>query len=400
MKRIFTLLLVVAMMVSIVACGGDNTNTTASTVTTADSNTTTATTGATTTVSTTPVVPSINEGELKTGVYTATSSYATEGMNMTWNFVLTFKADGTFTLTDNVNTDKGTGTYALTENCYTLTYADGRTATFVVQKDGTLKLTTDFPYGMATIQLALVGDIIFTFKEGLPSDSTTTTTTVKPELPTTTYTIAAGTYAAEYEKVSGMAGTVLYKYTAVVGADGTFSYSVKFNAMGSEMTGDSATGTYTVAGNKFTFTDSNGNVTEGTLTADNTLVISLKASSMATEAYEVTFAPAVYTIAAGTYAAEYEKVSGMAGTVLYKYTAVVGADGTFSYSVKFNAMGSEMTGDSATGTYTVAGNKFTFTDSNGNVTEGTLTADNTLVISLKASSMATEAYEVTFTVAE
>ena len=41
-----------------------------------------------------------------------------------------------------------------------------------------------------------------------------------------------------------------------------------------------------------------------------------------------------------------------------------------------------------------------FTDSEGNVTEGVVTADNTFVISLFASQMASEPYEVTFTAVE
>jgi hypothetical protein len=61
---------------------------------------------------------------------------------------------------------------------------------------------------------------------------------------------------------------------------------------GSLQEGVSANGTYTLTGNTFTFTDSEGNVTEGKLTADTTLVISLKASSMAKDPYEVTFAAA------------------------------------------------------------------------------------------------------------
>jgi hypothetical protein len=53
-------------------------------------------------------------------------------------------------------------------------------------------------------------------------------------------------------------------------------------------------------------------------------------------------------------------------------------------------------GVSAVGTYALNGNTFTFTDSEGNVIEGKLMADNTLVISLKASTMAKDPYEVTF----
>ena len=84
MKKLLILFMIVAMLVSMVACGGNNETTTEAAVTTTE---------ATTAV----IAPGVNEGTFKAGVYTATSSYATEGMNMTWNFVLTLKADGTFT---------------------------------------------------------------------------------------------------------------------------------------------------------------------------------------------------------------------------------------------------------------------------------------------------------------
>lgn len=151
-------------------------------------------------------------------------------------------------------------------------------------------MTKDLPYGIATIQLALVGEIVFTYRSDVPTDSGNGDNTGNDNTgDTSVYTIAAGTYSAEYEKVSAMAGTVLYKYTATVGADGTFAYSVKFAMGENEMDGSSANGTYVVDGSRFIFTDSEGNVVEGTLTAENTLKISLKASPMASTPYEVTF---------------------------------------------------------------------------------------------------------------
>ncbi len=390
MKRILIALLMAAVVLSAAACTGNETPDTPDVPDTSDS--TPADTDET------PAAPAKNEGEFKAGVYTATSSYAAEGMNMTWNFVLTLKEDGTFLLTDAEGTEKGSGTYALTDDCYTLSYTDERVSTFVVQADGTLKLTSDFPYGIAQVQLQLVGDIVFTYQSEVPAD-TTAPAEDPAEEPTATFTIAEGTYAAAYEKTSAMAGTVVYNYTATVGADGTFSYKVTFDMGGTPYEGVSANGTYTLEGNVFTFTDSEGNVTEGELTADNTLVISLKASAMAKDPYEVTFAPASFTLAEGTYTAAYEKTSQMAGTVVYNYTATVGADGTFSYKVTFDMGGTPYEGVSAAGTYTLDGNTFIFTDSEGNVTEGELTADSTLVISLKASTMAKDPYEVTFVAA-
>jgi hypothetical protein len=288
MKKLLALFLVVAMVVAVVACGNNaGTNTSDTTVTTEGTTNTSGTTG--TNATTAVIAPGVNEGTFKVGVYKATSSYKTEGMNMTWNFVLTLKDDGTFTISDGT-TEKGAGTYALTEDCYTLTYSDERSTTFVVQEDGTLRMTKDLPYGIATIQLTLVGDIVFTFDSDLPSGGDDNGGDNGDDNgDDTVYTLGAGTYGAEYTKVSAMAGTVVYSYTAVVGADGTFSYSVKFPMGDTMYDGASASGTYVVEGNKFTFTDSEGNVTEGVLTADNTLKISLKASAMAKEPYEVTF---------------------------------------------------------------------------------------------------------------
>ena len=280
MKRILSVLLMLAVVLSFAACTNDTPDTPdvpdTSDSTPVDSGDT-------------PAVPAKNEGELKAGVYTATSSYAAEGMNMTWNFVLTLKADATFLLTDAEGTEKGSGTYALTGDCYTLSYADERSCTFVVQADGTLKMTADFPYGTAQIKLSMVGDIIFTYAGEVPADTDAAEDTSAATDNSQVYTIAPGIYMASYEKVSAMAGTVVYNYVATVLEDGTFAYSVSFEMGGAYQEGVSAVGTYALNGNTFTFTDSEGNVTEGKLIADNTLVISLKASTMAKDPYEVTF---------------------------------------------------------------------------------------------------------------
>ncbi len=385
MKRIFAMILVLGMMLSVVACNGNEPETT-----------TESTPAATTTDAQTVVTPSVNEGEFKAGVYTATSSYASGEMSMTWNFVLTLDEDGAFTVTDGT-TEKGAGTYALAGDHYEMTYSDDRVGTFVVQKDGTLKMTSDFPYGIATIQLALVGDIVFSYEGEIPAEGGDQGE--NEENTDTAYTLDAGAYAVDYVKESAM-GAVTYRYTATVGADGTFSYSVSFDMGGTTYAGSAAAGTYVLEGNVFTFTDSEGNVTVGKVTADNVLNISLNASAMAKLPYEIYFTPATYTVAEGEYTAAYEKVSPMAGTIVYNYKATVGADGAFSYSVSFDMGGTPYEGVSASGTYTVEGNAFTFTDGEGNAVEGKLTADNTIVIALKASAMAKESYEVTLIAAE
>ena len=385
MKRILSVVLALGMILCLAACGTDTTATT-----------TENTPVETTTGAETVVTPAVNEGELRPGVYTSSVYY--EGMGVTWNIVLTLKADGTFTVTDGTN-EKGAGTYALTDTCYTMTYSDERVGAFAVQKDGSLKMTADFPYGMVKIQLALVGDIVFVYEGEVPAEGGNENEDGENEGTEGTYVLTAGDYAVDYVKESAM-GAVTYNYKATVGADGTFAYSVSFDMGGTVYAGSAASGTYTLEGNVFTFTDSEGNVTVGKVTADNVLNIALNASAMAKTPYEVFFAPVAYTLAEGEYTAAYEKVSPMAGTVVYNYKATVGADGTFSYTVSFDMGGTPYEGVSASGTYTVSGNVFTFTDTEGTVTEGTVTADNTLTISLKASAMAKEPYEVTFTVAQ
>ncbi len=390
MKRLLIFTLILALMLTAVSCGNNNE---------------TSESPEDSTESTAAIEPGENKTALTHGVYTATSAFSSGEMNMVWNFVLTLNEDGTFTVANDAGEEKGAGTYALTDSYYTMTYSDARTCTFFVQEDGTLKMTSDFPYGMATIQLALVGDIVFTYagtgseggEEGGEEGSENGDV----------YTLNAGAYAGTYIKESAMAGTVEYKYEAAIGEDGTFSYSTSFAMGETTMNGSSANGTYTVNGNVFTFTDSEGNVIEGTLTADNTLQISLKASQMASTPYEVTLTYVEKTVMAfefafeaGTYTATYVKESPMAGTVEYKYEAIVGEDGTFSYSVSFAMGGTTMSGASAAGTYVLDNNVFTFTDSEGNVTVGTLVGDNAICIELKASQMATEPYEITLTIAE
>ncbi len=282
MKRILTTAIVLGMLLCAAGCSQ------------ADSSETTTTTAAeTTAVETTAAETadaSVNEGEFKAGAYAGNSVYAEGEFSMTWNYTISFNEDGTFTLTDDAGEEKGAGTYALTDDCYTMTYSDDRICTFVVQADGALKVTTDLPYGQASISPDMVGGIVLEYS-GEAVSAPEETTPEAEEVTAGDYAIAEGSYAASYTKESPMAGTVVYNYSAEIGAD-TFSYSVSFDMGGTVYDGSSASGTYTIDGGKFVFTDESGAVTEGVLTADNTLVISLMASEMAKEPYEVTFTAA------------------------------------------------------------------------------------------------------------
>lgn len=192
---------------------------------------------------------SVNEGELQLGVYTGTVSYSQGEFSMTWNIVLDFNEDNTFVLSNETGEEKGAGTYELTDSAYTMTYNDGRACAFSVQQDGSLALTTEMPYGKAAIGLDEVGGIVLNYHgESYEFTTPETDATTGATSDASGVSIAAGSY--------------------------------------------SASGTYVVEDGKFVFTDTEGNVIEGTVTDENTFVISLKASEMASDPYEVTFAPA------------------------------------------------------------------------------------------------------------
>ena len=386
MKKIIAVILSLVMVMSFAACSAQKTG---------DEN-----------PATNEITQAANAGGLQMGVYTGTAIYTSGEFSMTWNMIIDFNEDNTFVLNNEKGEEKGSGSYALTDSCYTMTYSDDRTCTFIVKDDGTLELTKALPYGQNAIGLEEVGGIVLSFHGDsyeFAAPETDTTTGATPEAADTS--VSAGTYAASYTKESKMAGTVTYNYVAELGEDGSFSYAVTFDMKGTMYDGSSASGTYAVENGKFVFTDAEGGVIEGVVTGENTFVISLMASDMASDPYEVTFVPATASDAeasvnVGSYVASYTKESKMAGTVTYNYTAELGEDGSFSYAVTFDMKGTMYDGSSANGTYAVEDGKFVFTDTEGNVIEGAVTGENTFVISLMASDMASDPYEVTFVPAE
>ncbi len=279
MKKIITTILTLAMAMSFVACSTQNTD---------NETPNDATENATEKIQT--VDTSVNEGELQMGVYTGTAEYASDEFSMTWNIIIDFNEDNSFVLSNENGEEKGVGTYALTDNCYTMTYSDDRSCTFIVQKDGSLKLTEAIPYGKNAIGLEEVGGIVLDFYGDSyefatsETDATTSATSNASDV-----NIKAGTYSASYTKESKMAGTVTYNYSAELGEDGSFSYAVTFDMKGTMYDGSTANGTYVVEDGKFIFTDTAGNVIEGAVVGENSFAISLKASEMASEPYEVTF---------------------------------------------------------------------------------------------------------------
>ena len=268
MKRTATLILALCMLLCAAGCGAQEDPAT-----------------------TPPTDPPVSAAALKPGAYAGSAAFTQGDFSMEWVFTLSFLEDGTFILVNDAAEEKASGTWALADGVYTMTDVDDRTCTFTVLEDGSLEIAGALPYGSASIEADKVGGIVLTYAGeeavlgGEPEPETGAAASGD-------FTLAAGSYTASYTKESAMAGTVVYEYTAEIGTDGTFSYAVAFDMGDTRYDGSAASGTYTVEGGVFTFTDTDGNVTEGAVTAENTLVISLMASQMAKEPYEVTFTPA------------------------------------------------------------------------------------------------------------
>ena len=98
--------------------------------------------------------------ELRAETYIGSASYSSPDYNKTWHIELTFNDDLTFTMVNENGEEKGAGTYAQVDSDYTMTYTDGRTASFIVAADGSLNMTTDLPYGKSAIGPDLVDSII------------------------------------------------------------------------------------------------------------------------------------------------------------------------------------------------------------------------------------------------
>ena len=364
----------------------------------------------------------ISEGALQYGTYTGSSTYETvyndKPFSMTFTFNLTFSDDGTFVLKDFDGTVKGEGTYSLANGVYTLDYGSEKTTDFIIRADGTLLFTSTVYYGSGTISLDAVDDVILSYDgsgdqptEGgdQPTEGGTTDTPTDA-----TFTLAEGTYTGSFTNATAM-GDFAYTYTAVVGADNSFSYSVTFTTPFDEEgapanEGLSLSGTYTLDGNDFLFRttlNDEEKLFEGTLTADNVLVVGLQATTQASRIDSITLtAPAPFTLAEGTYTGSFTNATAM-GDFVYTYTAVVGADNSFSYSVTYTTPFDEEgapanEGLSLSGTYTLDGNDFLFRttlNDEEKLFEGTLTADNVLVVGLQATTQASRIDSITLTAA-
>ena len=275
------------------------------------------------------------------------------GMPMKW--YIKIAADGKFVIatTREYTAIKGEGNVGSKDGTYMLVYSDStaetpKTATFTM-KDKNMVFSTSIPIGAASLSPNLDENQYPTAKIIACED-------------------IQGVYLGEYEKVSAMAGTVLYSYELVLGNGLEYTFSSSFSMMGSSFT-RTETGTFAVDGQKITFTalsvDGEAVETpaavEGTIT-DKTVKAPFKLSTMASEAQEVEARLGIYADQAGTYTGLYEKAM---GPMVLSYLAELELDAFGGYKFATYSTSAPETADyTEEGTYTIgADGKFTFQSS-------------------------------------
>lgn len=175
-----------------------------------------------------------------------------------------------------------------------------------------------------------------------------------------------------------MAGTVAYSFELTLGNGMEYTFSSSFSMMGSSFT-RTETGSFAVDGSKISFTamSVDGEAVEapaavdGTI-ADKTIKAPFKLSMMASEAQEIEARLGVYAEQAGVYSGVYEKQMGPM-TLSYLTKLELDAFGGYKFSTA-SASEPDSVDYTEEGTYTVAGDKFTFQSS----AEGAAAVEGTL----------------------
>ena len=306
------------------------------------------------------------------------------GMPMKW--YIKVSADGKFVISTarDYATVKGEGSVGSKDGTYMFVYADStadapKTATFTM--DGkNMVFSTNIPIGAASLSPNLEEGAYPTAKIIACED-------------------IQGVYMGEYEKVSAMAGSVLYTYELALGNGMEYTFSSSF-AMGGTVYTRVESGSFAVDGEKISFTAMNVDgeaveapaAVEGTI-SDKTIKAAFKLSMMASEAQEIEARLGVYADQAGVYAGLYQKQMGPM-TLSYLTKLELDAFGGYKFSTA-SASEPETVDYSEEGTYTVTDGKFAFqsSDENAPAVEGVL-ANYVMSVKFPISQMVPNAVDL------
>ena len=287
---------------------------------------------------------------------------------------------------DDKETSKGTGTLVYADGEYTMNFADGNTTTFTFE-DGVITFTSKLWYGSASFENKDDNDEFISYQAELTNAAEAAEDAAETEEDGDV--IAPGTYCLVYYVVNNE-NVVLGDNVATFEVEDNGNLQITspfwFGATTPQFVADDGTVTYPE------FVISQESIEKD---IDVSVIISKeeKEAEKSAEKKENAASGDSTAFKTGTYGGTYTTTA-MGSSLTYACTVTFNADGTYTYTVKFNMMGQTYT-ESESGTYKVNGSSLTLSSGNGTMS-GSISG-NSVSITRKVSSYSFSAATITLT---
>ena len=288
---------------------------------------------------------------------------------------------------DDQETSKGNGTIAYADGEYTMNFADGNTTAFTFE-DGVITFTSKLWYGSASFENKDDNDEFISYQAELTNEAEAAEEDAA-ETEEDEDVIAPGSYCLVYYVVDNE-NVVLGDNVATFEVEDNGNLQITspfwFGAATPQFVADDGTVTYPE------FVVSQESIEKD---IDASVIVSKEEKEEEKSAEKKEDAPSSDSTAfkTGTYGGTHTTTA-MGSSLTYACTITFNADGTYTYTVKFNMMGQTYT-ESESGTYKVNGSSLTLSSSNGTMS-GSISG-NSVSITRKVSSYSFSAATITLT---
>lgn len=288
---------------------------------------------------------------------------------------------------DDQETSKGNGTIAYADGEYTMNFADGNTTAFTFE-DGVITFTSKLWYGSASFENKDDNDEFISYQAELTNEAEEAEED-GAETEDDEDVIAPGSYCLVYYVVDNE-NVVLGDNVATFEVEDNGNLQITspfwFGAATPQFVADDGTVTYPE------FVVSQESIEKD---IDASVIVSKEEKEEEKSAEKKEDAPSSDSTAfkTGTYGGTHTTTA-MGSSLTYACTITFNADGTYTYTVKFNMMGQTYT-ESESGTYKVNGSSLTLSSSNGTMS-GSISG-NSVSITRKVSSYSFSAATITLT---
>ena len=288
---------------------------------------------------------------------------------------------------DDPETSKGNGTIAYADGEYTMNFADGNTTTFTFE-DGVITFTSKLWYGSASFENKDDNDEFISYQAELTNEAEAAEEDAA-ETEEDEDVIAPGSYCLVYYVVDNE-NVVLGDNVATFEVEDNGNLQITspfwFGAATPQFVADDGTVTYPE------FVVSQESIEKD---IDASVIVSKeeKEEKKSAEKKEDAASGDSTAFKTGTYGGTYTTTA-MGSSLTYACTVTFNADGTYTYTVKFNMMGQTYT-ESESGTYKVNGSSLTLSSGNGTMS-GSISG-NSVSITRKVSSYSFSAATITLT---